>query len=100
MIANLTPWNLKELLGEALPPGLKRLEPRPRTGWGAFVVYAGLDGGVVPEDFQLHHQFVAGRPLGKGNSVFLSFSSEPPSPSNALPALAGVGWEGSPKPAC
>jgi phytoene dehydrogenase-like protein len=74
VIANLTPWNLKELLGEALPPRLKRLSHVPDTGWGAFVVYAGIDDGIVPEDFPLHHQVVAGRPLGEGNSVFLSLS--------------------------
>jgi phytoene dehydrogenase-like protein len=29
---------------------------------------------VVPADFPLHHQVVAGEPLGEGNSVFLSLS--------------------------
>jgi C-3',4' desaturase CrtD len=74
VIANLTPWSVRELLGEKAPERLKRLAPDPNGGWGAFVVYAGMDGRAVPEDFPLHHQIVAGRPLGEGNSVFLSLS--------------------------
>jgi C-3',4' desaturase CrtD len=76
VIANLTPWNLRELLEEDLPAPLKRLAGTPDAGWGAFVVYAGLDGSAVPAGFPLHHQVVAGRPLGEGNSVFLSLSPE------------------------
>ena len=74
VIANLTPWNLAALLGEQAPPRLRRLTPHPRRGWGAFVVYTGLDGSVVPHEVPLHHQVVTRRPLGEGNSVFLSLS--------------------------
>jgi C-3',4' desaturase CrtD len=44
--------------------------------WGAFMVYAGLPAGVVPDACALHHQLVFDEraPLGEGNTVFLSFS--------------------------
>ena len=74
VIANLTPWNLAELLDGDLPGSLHRLPSRPADGWGAFVVYVGLDGAIIPPDFPLHHQIILRRPLGEGNSVFASFS--------------------------
>lgn len=74
VIANLTPWNLAELLDGDLPGPLHRLPSRPADGWGAFVVYVGLDGAIIPPDFPLHHQIILRRPLGEGNSVFASFS--------------------------
>jgi phytoene dehydrogenase-like protein len=54
----------------------KRVAALPQR-WGAFMLYAGLPPGVVPDDLPLHHQTVAdsGRPLGEGNSAFLSFSA-------------------------
>lgn len=74
-IANLTPWNLAQLLGDDTPPALAR-ETRDRPAqWGAFVVYAGVEAGddLTPVD---HHQVIGDykAPLGEGNSVFLSFS--------------------------
>jgi phytoene dehydrogenase-like protein len=36
----------------------------PRDGWGAFMVHAGIDAGMVPEGTGLHHLVVPGRPLG------------------------------------
>ena len=62
------------MLVGALPPVLRRLPPRPTHGWGAFMLYVGLDGSILPPNFPLHHQVLAGRPLGEGNSVFLSLS--------------------------
>lgn len=81
VIANLPPWNIAPLLaGEDgrgdLPPALRRLSPQPEDGWGAFVVYLGLDGGLIPADFPLHHQVIAREPLGEGNTVFLSLSPD------------------------
>ena len=73
VVANLTPWNAAELLDERPPAALRRLPPQPE-GWGAFMVYAGLDGTAVPSDFPLHQQIVTRRPLGEGNSVFASLS--------------------------
>jgi phytoene dehydrogenase-like protein len=75
LVANLTPWNVAELLsGSELPAQLRNLPRRPEDGWGAFVVYVGLDGSAVPADYPLHHQIIVGRPLGEGNSVFASLS--------------------------
>ncbi|HNT24882.1 MAG TPA: NAD(P)/FAD-dependent oxidoreductase [Anaerolineales bacterium] len=74
VFANLTPWNAAELLGEDLPPALRRLGPLPPDAWGAFVVYVGLDGASLPEGLPLHQQIIRRRPLGEGNSVFASLS--------------------------
>jgi phytoene dehydrogenase-like protein len=75
VIANLPPWNIARLLGQDSPSGLKRLPDRPRSGWGAFVVYVGLSDSAIPEGFPLHHQVILGRPLGEGRTVFLSMPS-------------------------
>lgn len=74
IVANLPPWNMARLLGDDAPRRLRRLPPRPQKGWGAFMLYLGVDGAAVPSDFPLHHQVVAGEPLGNGNAVFLSLS--------------------------
>jgi phytoene dehydrogenase-like protein len=76
LVANLTPWNIAGLLAESAPPRLKRLPPVEQAGWGAFTTYVGVDGSLVPNDFTLHQQIVTGRPLGEGNSVFLSMSPD------------------------
>ena len=57
------------------PPFARKLAGRPQR-WGAFMAYVALPPGVVPDDVALHHQLVFDddRPLGEGNSVFLSFS--------------------------
>lgn len=74
VIANLTPWNAVSLLDgpSALP---RRLSAEP-DGWGAFMLYVGLDGSFLPDNLPLHHQVVARRPLGAGNSVFVSLSPD------------------------
>ena len=72
--ANLPPWNIAALLRDDLPGRLRRLSPRPQSGWGAFVLYVGLDGSAVPDDLPLHHQIVVREPLAEGNTVFLSIS--------------------------
>jgi phytoene dehydrogenase-like protein len=74
VIVNLPPWNVTQLLGEHAPRRLRNLPPNPNQLWGAFMIYVGLDGAAVPDDFALHHQVVRGEPLGNGNSVFLSLS--------------------------
>lgn len=74
VVANLTPWNIAGLLGDNAPRRLRRLPPQPEDGWGAFVLYVGLDGRAVPADMPLHHQIVARQPLGEGNTAFLSLS--------------------------
>ena len=74
VVANLPPWNIAPLLGEHAPARLRNLPPQPRDGWGAFMVYVGLDQSALPKDFPLHHQVIVREPLGEGNSVFLSIS--------------------------
>jgi C-3',4' desaturase CrtD len=76
VIANLPPWNIAQLLGERAPRRLRHLPRRPQDGWGAFMVYVGLDNGIVPDGFPLHHQVVIQEPLGEGNTVFLSLSPD------------------------
>ena len=76
VVANLPPWNIARLLGDGAPRRLKSLPPRPRDGWGAFMVYAGLDGSAIPADFPVHHQVVVQEPLAEGNTVFLSLSPD------------------------
>ncbi len=81
-IANLTPWDLARLLGEDAPPVLQR-EVRTRAEqWGAFTLYLGIEDGTELEGVEAHsegaeHYQVIGsydRPLGEGNSIFMSFS--------------------------
>ncbi|MCS6847804.1 MAG: NAD(P)/FAD-dependent oxidoreductase [Anaerolineae bacterium] len=88
-IANLTPWDLARLLGEAAPPALQR-EIRTRAEpWGAFTLYLGIedDSGsdergslsqfsIFNSQFTDHYQVIGSydRPLGEGNSIFMSFS--------------------------
>lgn len=74
VIANLTPWDLVDLLKEDAPSGLVRLPSQTPQGWGAFVLYLGIHAGLLPADIPLHHQVIKRRPLGEGNSVFLSIS--------------------------
>ncbi|MFN2184053.1 MAG: phytoene desaturase family protein [Anaerolineae bacterium] len=76
VIANLPPWNMRQLLGAHALPRLGRLAEIPQHLWGAFMLYVGLDGAVVPEAFPLHHQVVLREPMGNGNTVFLSLSPE------------------------
>lgn len=73
VISNLTPWNTAELFTESAPNPFSRLPAQPE-GWGAFMVYIGLDGEIIPEGLPLHHQVVLGRPMGGGNTVFASLS--------------------------
>jgi phytoene dehydrogenase-like protein len=74
ILANLPPWNVAQLLGDHAPRRLRRLPSRPKGVWGAFMVYAGLDGSAVADPFPLHHQVVLRQPFGNGNTVFLSLS--------------------------
>lgn len=74
IVANLPPWNIAQLLGDAAPPVLKRLPAQPKDGWGAFMLYVGVDSTLIPPEFPLHHQVIAREPLGEGNTVFLSIS--------------------------
>ncbi|MCB0080715.1 MAG: hypothetical protein KDE47_07295, partial [Caldilineaceae bacterium] len=74
LVVNLPPWNIARLLGDAAPAKLRRLPPQPTDGWGAFMVYAGVEESALPADTPLHHQVIAAEPMGEGNTVFLSLS--------------------------
>jgi C-3',4' desaturase CrtD len=74
VIANLPEWNIAPLLGAAAPRRLRNLPRRPTQGWGAFMLYVGIEENAVPADLALHHQVIKGRPLAEGNSVFLSLT--------------------------
>jgi C-3',4' desaturase CrtD len=74
VVANLTPWSLAKLYPEDKPRRLRHLPEQPRSGGGAFMVYVGLDRAKLPTDLALHHQVIQRRPLGEGNTVFLSLA--------------------------
>jgi C-3',4' desaturase CrtD len=76
IVANVTPYGLAQLLGEAAPSWLQRILPYPDDGWGAFTLYLGVDEKIFPPDFATHHQILCAEPLAEGNSVFLSVSPE------------------------
>lgn len=76
VVANLPPWNIRRLLGDLTPRSLKRLPEKPDVGWGAFMVYLGIDPKVLGDSRVLHHQILRARPLGEGNSIYLSISPE------------------------
>lgn len=76
VVANLTPWNITRLLGDAAPTALLRQMRRLPQTWGAFTLYLGVDAAAIPPGLPDHHQIVQdpSLPLGEGNSVFLSLS--------------------------
>ena len=76
VLANVTPWALAGLLGLDAPARLRRDVVGLQPTWGAFTLYLGLDGAALPPGLPDHHQIIVdpNRPLGEGNSVFLSLS--------------------------
>lgn len=74
VVLNLPPWNITQILEGKLPVRFRNLPETPQSGWGAFMVYVGLDGSQFPDDLPLHHQVIVDEPLGEGNSLFLSLS--------------------------
>ena len=75
ILANLTPWALAMILGDQASPRLsQQIKTTPAT-WGAFTLYLGLDASQLPTSLG-HHQIIGDhtKPLGEGNSVFLSLS--------------------------
>jgi len=73
LIINLPPWNIARLMGSDAPRRLKSLPPQPQDGWGAFMVYAGVESSAIG-DGMLHYQVIDREPLGEGNSIFISIS--------------------------
>ena len=84
VVANLTPWGLEKLLGAEAPRRLTREITGRSNTWGAFILYLGLDASRLPQGTPDHHQVVVdpSKPLGEGNSVFISLS-DPSDPTRA-----------------
>lgn len=76
VIANLTPWNVAELMEENPPKVIKRLNQFSDQNWGAFMLYLGVNSNLITEKMPLHHQIIKSTPLGEGNSLFVSISPE------------------------
>jgi C-3',4' desaturase CrtD len=76
VIANLPPWNLVKLFGDDRPSTLSNLGDLPADGWGAFMVYVGVDSAAIPAGLQLHHQVLVREPMGEGNTAFISISPD------------------------
>ncbi len=78
VIVNLPPANVLKLVDENVSLRFVKRALLPDDGWGAFMVYVGLDQSYIPSGYPLHHQVImdGDRPLGEGNSVFLSLSPE------------------------
>ena len=83
VIFNLAPWDAPRLIAGGAPEALRRAR-RPADGWGAFMVYIGLDAAIIPEGVALHQQVLVREPFGEGKSVFLSLSL-PDDPTRAPP---------------
>lgn len=77
ILANLTPWALNKLLGADSPAGLQREVAGRQATWGAFTLYLGVPADQLPQDSD-HFQVVRdyAKPLGEGNSVFISISDK------------------------
>ena len=86
ILANLTPWALRDLPGENAPSKLAKEVRQREATWGAFTLYLGVDAAKLPQTIAGHHQIIvdAERPLGEGNSVFVSMSD--PDDSSRAPA--------------
>ncbi len=85
-IANLTPAGLEALLESGPPARIEKPAEQPPS-WGAFTLYLGLNARSLPENLPDHHQVVVdpSRPLGEGNSIFISLSD----PQDASRAPSG-----------
>jgi len=89
-VANLTPWDLARLLGEAAPAQLARETASRPEQWGAFTLYLGVEDSGLPEDCD-HHQVIGDYdlPLGETNSVFVSLSLRG-DPGRAPPGMRAI----------
>lgn len=76
IIANLTPRNIVELLPFSSTRKLRKLSTMPDNVWGAFTLYLGVKNSIIPKEYFLHQQIIQRRPLGEGNSIFISISPQ------------------------
>ncbi|MFN8597126.1 MAG: NAD(P)/FAD-dependent oxidoreductase, partial [Anaerolineae bacterium] len=77
VIANLTPWALAKLMGDDAPKTLATRVSNLKPIWSAFTVYLGVEEAAITDRVE-HHQIVVNpmRPLGEGNSAFVSISPD------------------------
>ncbi len=75
VVANLTPWALVKLMGAGTPAGLRQRVKNLKPISSAFMAYLGVDEAVIEDEVD-HHQVIVdpAKPLGEGNSVFVSIS--------------------------
>lgn len=73
VIGNLTPWNFRQLMNKSIK-SFRKLPKQPKSGWGAFMVYVGLDRKYIPDDIEPHHQIISQGPMSEGNTIFISIS--------------------------
>jgi C-3',4' desaturase CrtD len=76
VLANVTPWSLDDLLGEASPAALKREVSHRAATYGAFVLHVGVKADLLPPDAPDHHQIVRqiDGAVGEAETLFMSFS--------------------------
>lgn len=76
VVANLTPVGLQNILPKNGFAPLSRQHMAVSPTWGAFVLYLGVDQTLLPPNFAYHQQVIMDptKPLGEGNSVFVSIS--------------------------
>ncbi len=76
LLANLTPWSLKNLLGDNAPEKMQRTVDKLEPTWGAFMLYLGVAADALPADVSGHYQVIGdhARRLGETNSIFISMS--------------------------
>ena len=86
VVANLTPWALVKLWGAEAPSSLRQRVKNLKPISSAFMAYLGVDeeavdppgGSEPPGGWIDHHQIIVDptKPLGEGNSVFVSISPQ------------------------
>lgn len=86
VVANLTLWDAAALLGDAAPRRLQQAIDTQPSGWGAFMLYLGVEESAFASGLAEHHQVIGsyGAPLGESNSVFISL--HPPDDHTRAPA--------------
>ncbi len=91
LLANVTPWALRDLLGDEAPQKLRREVEGRQPTWGAFTLYLGLDRSALPAGLAGHHQVLVDqqKPMGEGSSVFISLADpqdQDRAPQGRIPA--------------
>lgn len=74
VVANTTHWDVARLLGTAAPKALESATTATPSGWGACMLYLGVDEAAIPHGLAEHHQVIVDyqQPLGEANSIFIS----------------------------